>query len=86
MNYNENYTNKPISPWGYFGLQMLFSIPIIGFIILIIMALGGTDNINKKNFARSFFCPFVVAFFAMFIIFTIVIIISLFNYAISFNF
>ena len=52
---------RPISMWGYFGLEILFSIPVVGFIILIVFALGGTRNVNKKNFARSYFC-FVIIF------------------------
>lgn len=47
---------RPISAWGYIGYQILFSIPIIGFIFLLVFALGGTRNINLKNFARSYFC------------------------------
>ena len=52
---------RQISMWGYFGLEILFSIPVVGFIILIVYALGGTRNVNKKNFARSYFC-FVIIF------------------------
>ena len=52
---------RPISMWGYFGLEILFSIPVIGFIFLVVFALGGTKNVNKRNFARSYFC-FVVIF------------------------
>ena len=52
---------RPISMWGYFGLEILFSIPVIGFIFLVVFALGGTKNVNKKNFARSYFC-FVIIF------------------------
>ena len=51
---------KPISAWGYFGYEILFSIPIIGFIFLLIFALGGTRNINVKNFARSYFCILIL--------------------------
>ncbi|MBR1702938.1 MAG: hypothetical protein IJ716_13485 [Lachnospiraceae bacterium] len=51
---------RPISMWGYFGYQLLFAIPCIGFIIMIVFALGGTKNINLKNFARSFFCWMVI--------------------------
>lgn len=50
---------RPISAWGYFGYELLFSIPIIGFICMIIFALS-SENINRCNFARSFFCIFVV--------------------------
>lgn len=51
---------KPISMWGYFGYQILFSIPCIGFIFLIVYAFGGTKNINLKNFARSYFCFIII--------------------------
>jgi uncharacterized membrane protein YvbJ len=52
--------NTPISMWGYFGYQLLFSIPCIGFICLLIFSLGGTKNVNLKNFARSYFCYFII--------------------------
>ena len=58
-NIPENY--KPISPWTYFLLNIVFAIPLIGLIVLIVMALGGTDNINKRNYARSFFCRLLIA-------------------------
>lgn len=51
---------RPISMWGYFGYQVLFSIPVVGFIFLVVYALGGTKNINKRNFARSYFCYFLI--------------------------
>jgi len=50
---------RPISMWGYFGYEILFSIPIIGFICLIVFAIG-SKNINKKNFARSYFCYTII--------------------------
>jgi hypothetical protein len=53
---------QPISMWGYFGYRILLSIPCIGFICILIFAFGGTQNINLKNFARSYFCSYIVAF------------------------
>ena len=47
---------KPIGAWGYVLYEILFSIPVIGWIFLIVFALGGTKNENLKKFARSFFC------------------------------
>lgn len=41
--------------WGYFGYEILFSIPIIGFIVLVVLSING-KNQNVKNFARSYFC------------------------------
>lgn len=58
-NIPESY--KPISMWGYFGYELLFSIPVIGFIILLVFAFGGSGNVNVKNFARSYFCMFILA-------------------------
>ena len=55
------YYNTPISMWGYFGYQLLFAIPCIGFICLIIFSFGGTNNINLRNFARSHFCLLIIA-------------------------
>ncbi len=51
---------KPISMWGYFGYELLFSIPLIGLILLLVFSFGGTGNINLKNFARSYFCLLIV--------------------------
>lgn len=51
---------RPISMWGYFGYELLFSIPCVGFILLIVFALGGAKNINLRNFARSYFCYMII--------------------------
>lgn len=59
---------KPISAWGYFGYEILFAIPLVGFILLLVFALGGTRNINLKNFARSYFCMYVIIFIIALII------------------
>ena len=61
-----NYNNipdshKPISMWGYFGYELLFAIPVVGFIVLLVFALGGTSNINLRNFARSKFCYLIIS-------------------------
>ena len=51
-----NYTSqyRPLSPWAYFGYNLLFSIPILGFIMLIVFSFSN-ENINRRNYARSFF-------------------------------
>ena len=54
VNIPEEY--KPIGMWGYFGYELLFGIPVVGFIILLVFAFGGSGNVNVKNFARSYFC------------------------------
>lgn len=50
---------NPISMWGYFGYEILFMIPIIGWIFIIIFALTAA-NINLRNFARSQFCVLII--------------------------
>ena len=47
--------NRPLGPWAYFGYGLLFSIPVIGFILLIFFSFAG-KNVNRKNFARSYWC------------------------------
>ncbi|MDO5804088.1 MAG: ABC transporter permease [Clostridia bacterium] len=59
---------KPISMWGYFGYEILFSIPCVGLILLLVFAFGGTKNVNLRNFARSYFC-FVILLVVLFAVF-----------------
>ena len=51
---------KPLSPWKYFGLEILYALPLVGWIFLICHAIG-SKNLNKRNFARSFFCVYLLA-------------------------
>ena len=50
------YDYTPLGAWAYFGYNLLFSIPLVGFILLIVFSFGGTKKINLRNYARSFFC------------------------------
>ncbi|MBO5450323.1 MAG: hypothetical protein J6A11_02125 [Lachnospiraceae bacterium] len=59
-NIPEDY--RPISMWGYFGYELLFSIPCVGLILLIVFSFGGTKNVNLRNFARSYFCYMILVF------------------------
>ena len=55
QDYPANLPNeyRPMSAWGYIGYNILFSIPLIGFIMMIVFAF---DNayIARRNYARSF--------------------------------
>lgn len=53
----EEYT--PISAWGYVGYSLLFSIPLVGFICLLVFAISGSNK-NVKNYARSYFCMLLI--------------------------
>lgn len=50
---------RPISAWGYFGYNLLFALPIAGFILLIVFSFDNS-NINRRNYARSFFCTLLI--------------------------
>ena len=58
--YNIPEEYRPITMWGYFGYELLFSIPCIGLILIIIFSFGGNRNINVRNFARSQFCVLII--------------------------
>lgn len=61
-NYDPSMDYNPISMWGYFVYSLVFAIPLIGLILTLIFAFGGTSNINLRNFARSQFCYIIVLF------------------------
>lgn len=46
---------RPIGAWGYFGYNILFSLPLVGFICLLVFCFSDS-NINRRSYARSFFC------------------------------
>lgn len=50
---------KPMSPWAYFGWSLLYSIPFVGFVLLIVMSFA-PRNKNHKNFTRSYWCGALV--------------------------
>ena len=50
---------KPVSAWGYFGLTLLYALPLIGFIFLLIHSFSDA-NINRRNFTRSYWIPLII--------------------------
>ena len=50
---------KLLSPWAYFGLKILFAIPLVGFILLIVFSLDNS-HLNRRNFARSYWCDLIL--------------------------
>lgn len=50
---------QPLSAWAYWGLSILYAIPVIGQIILIVHALSGS-NVNRRSYARSYFCSLIL--------------------------
>ncbi|MBQ4068675.1 MAG: zinc-ribbon domain-containing protein [Lachnospiraceae bacterium] len=54
-------SHKPIGAWGYIGYNLLFSIPLVGIIMLFVFSFGGTGNINLRNYSRSFLLVILIA-------------------------
>ena len=46
---------RPLGAWAYFGLMLLYAIPVVGFVFLIVFSFS-KGNINRRNFARSYWC------------------------------
>lgn len=51
---------KPLGAWMYVLYAVLFSLPLVGLVSLIVLSCGGTNNINLRNYARSYFCGLLV--------------------------
>ena len=60
MSENENNQYRLLSPWAYVGYGILFTLPVIGWILAIVFALND-DNLNRRNFARGYWCGVLVA-------------------------
>lgn len=58
---------RPLGAWAYFGYSILFAIPIVGLICMIVFALSDS-NINRRNYARSFFCMVVIVVVVLLIV------------------
>lgn len=71
-NIPNNY--KPLSAWAYFGYSFLFTLPLIGFILLIVFSFNNS-NINRRNFARSYWCSLLVA--VIIVVITVILLFAL---------
>lgn len=60
---------RPLNPLAYIGYGILFSIPFIGLVSMIVLAINH-DNINRMNYARAFIIvrilTVVIAVFGLF--------------------
>ena len=62
VNSRSHYNTEPLSPWAYLGLMLLFYLPIVGIVFMIVYSFDNS-NINRRNFARSYFCLFLISIF-----------------------
>lgn len=51
--------HRQLGPWEYFGLSVLYHIPLVGWIFLVVHAVSN-KKITRRNFARHYFCEFLV--------------------------
>lgn len=54
------YNFRPLTAWAFFGYGLLFSIPLVGFIMLLVYSFGGTPRVCLQNYARSYFCGLII--------------------------
>ena len=61
MNNNVNIPEqyRPLSPWAYIGYQLLFGLPLIGIIMVFVFAFNN-ENLNRRNYARSYLCMLAI--------------------------
>lgn len=50
----------PLSMWNFVGYSLLFSIPLVGWIILFVISFDDEENINLRNYARSYLIIFIL--------------------------
>ena len=55
----KNYDDSYISPWGYVGYSILWAIPVLGWLIWLFNCFS--RKTNKRNYARSLFCAFILS-------------------------
>lgn len=55
-------TYKPISVWGYMAYFFLYSIPLIGLILMLVNSFSKDNNVHLKNFSRSYLLICVISF------------------------
>lgn len=67
---------RPLSAWAYFGYNILFAIPLVGFIMLIVFAFD-SSNINRRNYARSFFCAYLVAIIILIVVLILALVLGI---------
>lgn len=55
---------KPLGAWAFFGYGLLFMIPLVGLVVAIVFACGGTSRVCLKNYARSVLLAWLFALIA----------------------
>ena len=64
---------KLMGPWGYIGWNILFSIPLVGFILLIVFSFDNS-NLNLRNYARSYWCALLLVLILVILIVVLLVV------------
>ncbi len=67
---------QPMSPWGFLGLQILYSVPIVGLVFMIIFTFS-KGNMSRRNFTRSYWCALLVLAIIAVLFIAVVLILAL---------
>lgn len=51
---------KPLGAWAYWGLSLLYTIPLIGWIFALVFAVSD-KNIHRRNHARAYWIGVLIA-------------------------
>ena len=62
-----------MGPWGYIGWNILFSIPLVGFILLIVFSFDNS-NLNLRNYARSYWCALLLVLILVILIVVLLVV------------
>ena len=65
---------RPLSAWAYFGLTLLYAVPLVGLVFMIVFSFS-SGNINRRSFTRSFWIPIFIAL-GLFLILLLISVIS----------
>ena len=52
---------RPMGAWAYFGLRLLYMVPIVGLVFMIVFTFS-SGNINRRSFTRSYWCEYLIFF------------------------
>ena len=64
---------RPLGAWAYFGLMLLYSVPIVGLVFMIVFAFS-KGNINRRSFTRGMWIPVFIALGVFLVLLLIVLI------------
>ena len=73
---------RPLSAWGYIGYNLLFSIPIVGFVLIIVFALDN-NYIARRNYSRSYLIVMLIGIILSLIAFVLCMALGLLTYSLN---